>query len=217
MAIYIYALIDPFTEEIRYIGKSVNPKARLQGHCTNPDGTYRSNWIQTIMAQGVKPNMRILEELPGGANWQDAERRWIAHGHANNWPLTNATSGGDGVPDLPPETRQRMAQAWMGRKHRPESLKKIGEASKGRLHSAEWKQNMSATMANRYFSPNHKEKISQGKRKLSNEQIEDVRKRSALGETRASLAREYGVDPKTILNIVENRMKYCQGFELEAA
>lgn len=51
-----------------------------------------------------------------------------AHGHANKWPLTNATSGGDGVPDLPPETRQRMAQVWIGRKHRPESLKKKAEA-----------------------------------------------------------------------------------------
>lgn len=29
---YIYGLVDPRTNELRYVGKSVNPKARLSKH-----------------------------------------------------------------------------------------------------------------------------------------------------------------------------------------
>ena len=44
---YIYILIDPFTNQIRYVGKANNPKERYKNHknrCRDKN-THKRNWI----------------------------------------------------------------------------------------------------------------------------------------------------------------------------
>lgn len=64
---FIYALIDPDTKEIRYIGSSVNPKARFSVHCNNRSNMKhagrKANWVYGLYEQGKRPLWAILEKV----------------------------------------------------------------------------------------------------------------------------------------------------------
>lgn len=61
---YIYGLIDPVSDEIKYIGKTVNPKVRLWQHFTDSKKPGRCNkkeaWVRSLLNQGLKPKIIIL-------------------------------------------------------------------------------------------------------------------------------------------------------------
>lgn len=97
--IYIYALIDPRTTEVRYIGKSIRPRERLANHCNEQGSSWRNRWLRQLVSLGLRPELAICETLPDDGDWIAAERKWIAQAKAWGWPLTNCTSGGDGAPD----------------------------------------------------------------------------------------------------------------------
>lgn len=199
--VHIYALVDPFTHEVRYIGKSRCPERRLASHCNDRSSTYRTNWIRQVLARGHRPRLMILDSFPEWMDWQGAERAWIAWGLLRGWNLTNCTSGGDGVPDLPAEIRARISATWKGRKHRPESLAKIGAASRTRRHTPEWREYMRQAMAGRTFTSEWIDKIRRGVSKLTDEQVRTIRQRLRQGAKVVDLAAEYGVHRTTITNV----------------
>lgn len=199
--IYIYALTDPDSAEVRYIGKTIRPKERLQNHCNDKTSCHRVHWIQSLIAAGKRPALIILECLSADADWQAAEKRWIADARTKGWRLTNSTDGGDGVVNLSGESKARMLQTWKGRKHRPESLLKIGAASRGRRHTEEYKQMMREKMSVRDFTPDHRERLSKANRKLTDAQALEILAALAGGERQKVLADRYGVDKGTISNI----------------
>lgn len=203
--IFIYALTDPETGAIRYIGKSIRPYQRLTNHCNEQARCHRTNWIRSLRSRGLRPALVILETLPPGADWQSAERRWIAHGREQGWPLTNSTSGGDGVPDLSPESRARIEAAWRGRKHKPETLALYSEIRRGRRHTDANKERMRGIMRGREITWGAQ--ISRALRKLSDDQIRTIRRRLANGDRQLALASEYGVNKGTISNI-KRRVSY---------
>jgi predicted XRE-type DNA-binding protein len=199
--IYIYALVDPFTDQIRYIGKSVRPQERLTNHCNDTSKTWRTNWIQSVLAKGNKPKLLILETLENNAEWQSVEKEWIAKGRSLGWSLTNCTDGGDGLVNPPEEVRQKMRQTWTGRKHKPESLIKIGLASKGRIHSKESKDAVRQKLIGRVFTPEWKQKISQGVSKLKDSQVKKIKQMLSEGISQYTIADQFGVHQGTISNI----------------
>lgn len=199
--IYIYALKDPFTDEIRYIGKTINLKRRLSNECRETAKSYRCHWIQSIISRGKKPIQVILETLEPDADWQAAEKKWIAYGRAQGWPLTNTTEGGDGVPGISGESKERMLKAWKGRKHKPESLVKIGLASKGRYQSEETKRKRSEALKGRQFSDETRSKISANVSKLTDVQIEQIRDLLSNKVSQRVIAKMFGVHQTTISNI----------------
>jgi DNA-binding transcriptional regulator YiaG len=141
----------------------------------------------------------IMDSFPACIAWQEPERQWIAWAKDKGEPLTNGTSGGDGVPDLTPEARAKIVAAWTGRKHRPETLLKIGAASRKRRHTQEWRDHMRQKMKGRHITWG--DKISAATRKLTDIQVSEIRAALQAGLTQASLARQYGVDSGTISNI----------------
>lgn len=197
--IAIYALVDPRTDEIRYVGKSTRPALRLQNQCNERANTHRSHWIQSVLASGLRPKQIILEELPDGADWQASERLWIAQLKAQGARLTNGTSGGDGVRDLPPESKARIAAAWIGRKHRPETKAKIGAASRLRRHTPERRALMRRKMSGRVIK--WTDKISRALSKLSDDQVREIRQALLCRVSQYALADRYGVHQGTISNI----------------
>lgn len=111
MKYYIYTLSHPITNEVRYVGKTINIKRRYKQHLYDKRGSYKSNWIQSLRTQNLKPILIILEECDD--NWQDREIYWISQ--FNN--LTNFLSGGQNSyrPPTSEETKEKIRQANKGK------------------------------------------------------------------------------------------------------
>ena len=96
--VYIYTLEHPITEEIRYVGKTKNPKMRFHNHCNklHNEKSHKRNWINKLKKEGLKPKMKILDEVLE-SEWKFWERFWINQLKQWNFNLVNHTSGGDGL------------------------------------------------------------------------------------------------------------------------
>lgn len=196
---HIYGLVDPETGEVRYIGKSIRPEQRLRNHINEaPSNCHRSHWIQSLKARGLEPTLMIIETIHGEWPWQESERFWIKRCRDGGIRLTNNTSGGDGVSDLPPETRERMRQTWLGRKHKPETIEKLRTISSARVHSDATREKMSRRHKGRKIL--WADKVAESIRKLSSE-AESIKQRLGNGEKVGNLAVEFNVHRTTISKI----------------
>jgi hypothetical protein len=155
----IYALLDPRTDAVRYVGWSFNAKRRLKNHL-KVDGkhTHKANWIRSLLALGLKPQLKILET--GTGNWADQERWWIAKSRFYGADLTNDTDGGEGtVGHRPTEEWKRQHSAFMiGKQYSKDSkrtqewkdqssLRLLGnQHSKGCIHTKEQNAQQSVFM-----------------------------------------------------------------------
>jgi hypothetical protein len=80
----IYGLIDPLTNELRYVGKtSKSIRARLCGHKAHAAVAGRKRrvvaWIAGLIARGLLPEVVIFEEVSPAHDWIEAEQFWIAY------------------------------------------------------------------------------------------------------------------------------------------
>ena len=198
MADVIYGLVDPRTENIRYIGKT-NQKlqARLRAHINERASCHRCNWIAELRRAGLEPNIVPIETCARWS-WQETERFWIKAFRLAGAQLTNNTSGGDGVPDLPPETRDRMRKVWLGRKHSAATLEKLRTRPR-RKASDETKMKHSIAMKGRLIT--WTDKLAESIRKLSPEQVRSVQERIANGEQVTVLAKELSLHRTTVSKI----------------
>lgn len=197
--VYIYGLTDPETDEIRYIGKSIRPTERVNNHMNEKSNCHRSHWLQSLKAKGQWPGLVILEMINGAWPWQHSERHWIAYGRKMGWRLTNNTSGGDGVPDLPPETRAKMAAVWKGRKHSPETAEKLRQYRIGIKHTDETKAKMSKAHKGRKITWG--DKITQATLSLTDVQVAEIKHALQNGAKVKDLAAQYGRHRVTISKI----------------
>lgn len=70
----IYALIDPRTEKVRYVGRSINPTARLGAHLGNsqiPNAKSKRMmaWLAELAAADAAPVMKVVAEEGTEAEW----------------------------------------------------------------------------------------------------------------------------------------------------
>jgi hypothetical protein len=113
----IYGLKDPFTNEIRYVGKSSWGIKRARdhlkpSHVAKETNSHKANWLRIVYANGGRPEVVFLEgSTPESLN--DDERKWIAYGRSHGWRLTNIKDGGDGGP-LPDSTRRKISERLTG-------------------------------------------------------------------------------------------------------
>lgn len=63
---FIYALIDPRDEKVRYIGSTKNPKYRYVQHFARPVNPLVEGWIQELKNLNLQPRMMTLAEEPRG-------------------------------------------------------------------------------------------------------------------------------------------------------
>ena len=101
MTDYIYALKDPNTKEIRYIGKTIRPMVRLKQHVDEAKNrkiiSHKTNWIYGLLTNGQEPIMEILKESD---DWQKDEKELIAK-HRSSGRLLNIADGGEGPGEVP--------------------------------------------------------------------------------------------------------------------
>jgi len=113
--IYIYTLSDPATNIIKYVGKSKNPKNRLQRHMSNDSlnqsRTSKNKWLLYLKNNNLMPIINIID-IGNHENINDLEKYWISKLKNDGIKLKNETIGGDGFD-------------WSGRKHKIESIEKM--------------------------------------------------------------------------------------------
>lgn len=138
--VFIYALVDPSTKQVRYIGKTANPKARYTNHITHSRvAKFRDipvyKWIRNLEKYGKMPKMVVLEEVPL-MRWESVEQHYIEK-YREEGNLLNVQDGG------------MWLNGFQGRQHSEESKKKTSQSLKGRIP---WN-------AGKTLSEEHKNKI----------------------------------------------------------
>lgn len=175
----IYAIEDPRTRIVRYVGVTFRPKRRLNEHlCRARQGgrTHRDCWIRSLLSLDLQPMLVQLES--GTGEWREAERRWIAH-YRLHTKLVNHTDGGEGTPGYvpTPELRAKWSLSRRGRRyaagrrsgmfgktHSPETRARIAAAGEGRVQPPEARAKVSEARRGKPLSPEHREKLSKAKR-----------------------------------------------------
>jgi len=179
----IYALIDPLTSMVRYIGKSSTGLKRPYEHARlsrlqRCSATMR-DWLEQLRTTDLSYDVVVLEYVedptssatPLRSHWEqrlnitrlnDAEIWWIAYGRASGWPLFNKASGGIGSAGFrrTNESRDLMRAAHLGKKLTPVHRARIGAAGTGRRHSLETRAKMSVAATGRTIPNDVRAKIS---------------------------------------------------------
>jgi hypothetical protein len=93
----VYALLDPITSEIRYIGKSCSGFTRIRQHF-NPSQlnskNKKSSWLKSLLKRHTYPHVKVLDQALDKASLSSLEKEHIAKHKSDK--LLNMTDGGDG-------------------------------------------------------------------------------------------------------------------------
>jgi hypothetical protein len=216
----IYALTDPDSGEIRYIGKTgQSPKYRLTQHLKRArDGKpgHLCCWLRMLLREDQRPGICVLEELAADADWQVSERAWIERGRVAGWPLTNMTAGGEGLLDPSPELRQQRAERMRGNHIADGNRNAAGARSEAFRHRMAESARVTKNHSGHALSAETRKVISEklmghetvkgednGQARLTVERVREIRMRYAAGGiSHRTLAQEYGVRHETIRKVV---------------
>jgi len=110
---YIYILIDPTNNHIRYVGQSVKPKKRFYDHLScsknnNINYDHVHSWIKKLLSQDLRPIFKIIDDADID-NIDELERFYIKY-YSNQYKLTNILSGGQSRFEYSEEQLKRMQQ-----------------------------------------------------------------------------------------------------------
>lgn len=174
---FIYALVDPFTDAVRYVGKADDVQRRLRGHINEAKRgkrDHKNRWIASLLSRDARPQVRILESC--GDNWKERETWWITELRAVGCGLTNSKSGGDGL-EPTQDVRRKLSEAKRGKtphnkgkKASEEARRKMSLAAKARFakmsadEKAAYTEEMrvsprASTKGRKKLTPEHKEKL----------------------------------------------------------
>lgn len=170
--VFVYGLIDPVTNEMRYIGKTRCGLTEPRGYIriaqklneAQRDGRrHVLRWICSLLRKEQVPKIEIIEYCDE-QQLNDLEIAWIAFFRQIGCNLANMTDGGDGGRRTKSdEERQKISLSLKGRKHSRRHRENHAAALRGKkipAHSGEnhW-------TAKRGYGPNTGKKFSDEYRK----------------------------------------------------
>ena len=90
---YIYALRDPLTQEIHYVGKTTMLRTRIMGHMSECRTNSRTNlekrdWLNSLASKGLMPEMVILDQTDFH-NAGKLESTWVKRLREQGYVLFN--------------------------------------------------------------------------------------------------------------------------------
>lgn len=127
MNTYIYALIDPKTKDIRYIGKADNIKVRYKGHLKKSSlraHTHKNYWLKSLISSNLLPEIKIIATVKE-VSWKYWEIYYINYYKSIGCSLTNTAEGGEGNTVTTDHPRYYEIQKSKGRKGRISEKKGI--------------------------------------------------------------------------------------------
>lgn len=149
MNIFIYALIDPRNDQIRYIGQTNNIDRRFNKHIQDSKFIKRPNknhsWIKSLLTLNLKPVLLEIDVVPFN-DWEFWERHYISLYKSWGFKLNNHTSGGGQVIYNYKQTDEILSNmskskkllysipennSMFGKKHSDKSKKKMSDKKKG--------------------------------------------------------------------------------------
>lgn len=144
--VFIYGLNDPTTGKCRYVGKAADPHKRFGKHLliAGRRSTYKDCWIQELAAQGLKPVLEVLDEVPA-LEWEFWEREYIRVFRMVGFSLTNLTDGGDGISGVTERTRAKMSAARKGKHLSEDTCERMRVARTGKILSEETRAKIGAS------------------------------------------------------------------------
>jgi predicted GIY-YIG superfamily endonuclease len=117
---YIYALEDPRTEKVRYIGMTTNPAKRLTQHLRDRSNPLKRRWLSELLDDGEYPTLRILRSSKHKEIALRIEARLIQRTQANEGWLVNIMSANKPLsaretklPKLPPQLPPKPLAYYM--------------------------------------------------------------------------------------------------------
>lgn len=90
----IYALVDPRTCQIRYVGQTQHhPTVRLLGHYKKKgENVAKEDWLDQLRNLGIRPIVVVLGYAQSLQESLAAEKVWIKRGLIAEWPLLNSVA-----------------------------------------------------------------------------------------------------------------------------
>ena len=74
---YIYLLICPISNDVKYVGVTMNPKSRFNNHLNRFENKSKKEWIHLLKSQELKPIMKIVENCATKEIAIDSENIYI--------------------------------------------------------------------------------------------------------------------------------------------
>jgi group I intron endonuclease len=217
MKYLIYALIDPTSYEIRYVGRSSSGLARPKEHFKPFElgkRNYKANWIRGLVSEGLVPEIFVLQVVDCADDLNPLEMLWISRCKSEGHHLTNLTEGGEGT---------------IGYKHRVETKKKLSFLKQGKAGT---KGIPSPYKGKRRGTPSetHRANMSAAQRRIAKNEEVVQRRLKVLAEARskaatrikcsngneyasiASAARELSLHKPNIIAVLKGRYKTTGGY-----
>ena len=186
--IFIYGLVDPRNNKVKYIGWTINTKNRYKKHLSPyrlKKNSHKNNWIKQLLSLGLSPVMKIIEMVSDDEKF-DREKYWISfYGREN---LTNSTDGGDGALGHrhSKKSKEKMSIVHTGHRHSQETKNKIAKANKGKIVSDSTREKLRKANKGMILSEESKKIITikkQGVKRINNKYV-GVRKKVHKWEAR---------------------------------
>jgi hypothetical protein len=142
----IYRLLDPDTNEVRYVGRTSNGEKRVKAHfilsVLKQNKFPIDRWCAKLLRQGKKPTFDYAVTFEKSDNidkvLNDAETKLIAEYRKAGFRLLNCTDGGEGLTGWKHSSKARksMREAWKNREPPSQaSRNRMSEAGKNRWKS----------------------------------------------------------------------------------
>jgi len=198
----VYQLIDPRTNEIRYVGRT-NQKLsnRLKRHLTAKDKSHRVNWITNLRNEGLEPIIELICETPSFEKVCELEYYYITKYKDEGFNLVNMTDGGDGS---------------IGFTHDNETKIKLSQQTTKRMENPEVKEHLSNVMSEIWENRSDEDKL---KNQLNQKGRRNIHQLTIEGEfikewvSLREIERELGYFRANISPCLKGEFKQAYGFD----
>lgn len=170
---YIYVLKCPESGDVRYVGKTDHPKARLRQHLSEArlgGMNHKCDWIRSLLNRGLRPVLCIDQQVGDDEDWKSREIERVAYYRRIGCDLVNGTNGGDEPGPLSEEGRRVLAERASRQFGTPEGRERQRQKMLALCRSPEWVAARAAAAATVRSTNEYRQKMSQISRKCWSDQ-----------------------------------------------